>query len=114
MLFTAEKLKQLYDRVGKEYGLDVWAWDSRSFVCITHFFTAPVYIISYVVSNDAALQVYQMELEQQGQGLACLEENLDTQETGLMAFLQSAGLESPFEKGRMEKVARLFSDRLLQ
>ncbi len=111
---TAEKLKQLYDRVGKEYGLDVWAWDSRSFVCITHFFTAPVYIVSYVVSNDTALQLYQMELETKGQGLACLEGNLDTQEAGLMAFLQSAQLESPFDEGRLEKVAQLFSERLLK
>lgn len=111
---SPEALKALYDSVGRAYGLDVWTWDSRSFVCITHFFTAPVYIVSYVVSNDTAMQLYQMELEMRGQGLACLEENLDTQETGLMAFLKSAHLESPFEKGRLEKVARLFSERLLQ
>lgn len=111
---TVEKIQALYDRVGREYGLDAWHWDSRGFVCITHFFTAPVYIISYVVSNDAALQMYQMEQETKGQGFACLQENLDTSETGLMAFLTSAGLESPFEKGRIENVARLFSEYLLK
>lgn len=110
---TAEKIRQLYDRVGQQYGLDVWQWDSRSFVCISHFFTAPGYVISYVVSNDAALQLYQKEQKAQGQGLACLEENLDTQKVGLLEFLTEAKLESPFEKGRMEQVAKLFASRLL-
>ena len=37
---------------------------SRDFVVIGHFYTDPMYIISYVVSNDAAFQLYQMELEE--------------------------------------------------
>jgi hypothetical protein len=63
-----------------------------------------MYIISYVISNDAALQLYQMELEQPGAGLACFEENLDTTAYGFVEFLETAGLESPLAEGRIAAV----------
>ena len=71
-----------------------------------------MYIISYVVSNDAALQLYQMELEEKGSGLACLEANLDTQEYYFLSFLRSADLESPFARGRVESVRRTLEEVL--
>lgn len=101
---TVENIQALYQSVGTDYGFDSWNWDSRDYVCITHFFTSPMYIISYVVSNDAAFQLYQMEKAEKGSGLARYTDNLTTQEAYFMAFLESAGLESPFVPGRLEKV----------
>jgi hypothetical protein len=69
-----------------------------------------MYIISYVVSNDAALQLYQLELEQTGKGLACLESNLGTTQGQLLAFLEGAGLKSPFETGRLTSVKELLGN----
>ena len=97
---TAEGVRALYDSVCTGFGME-GGW---SYVFITHFFTEPLYVISYVVSNDAALQLYQMELENAGAGLACLTENLTTAQPYFLAFLQEAGLESPFADGRMEAV----------
>lgn len=101
---TVENIQTLYQTVGSAFGFDSWSWDSRDYVCINHFFTSPMYIISYVVSNDAALQLYQMEKAETGAGLACYTENLATAEAYFLAFLNSAGLESPFTPGRLEKV----------
>ena len=101
---SVESLLQLYDRTATEYGFDAVLYDEREFVTIPHFYTNPMYIISYVVSNDAALQLYQMEQEEAGKGLACFEENLDTQSTYFLEFLEEAGLISPFEEGRVAQI----------
>ena len=101
---TVENVYALYEKVGKTYGFDSWNWDSRDFVLIPHFYTSPMYIISYVVSNDAALQLYQMEKTNQGAGLAVFSENLTTTQGDFLAFVESAGLTSPFAPGRMETV----------
>lgn len=42
---------------------------ARSWIDVQHFFSAPYYVISYCVSNDAALQIYQLEQETPGAGL---------------------------------------------
>jgi oligoendopeptidase F len=107
---TAEAVQQLYAEVCAAYGISGENWDSRNFVTVGHYFTNPMYIISYVVSNDAALQLYQLELEQTGKGLACLESNLGTTQGQLLAFLGGAGLKSPFETGRLTSVKELLGN----
>jgi len=109
---TVENVYALYKQVGTTYGFDSWNWDSRDFVLIPHFFTSPMYIISYVVSNDAALQMYQIEKETEGAGLAKYEENLDTLEGDFLAFVESAGLTSPFTAGRVETVRKTLEEVL--
>jgi oligoendopeptidase F len=104
---TAENAENLYTEVCKAYGISGENWDSRSFATIGHYFTSPMYLISYVVSNDAALQLYQLELQQKGKGLACLESNLGTTHGQFLAFLDSAGLKSPFDTGRLTEVKEL-------
>ena len=100
---TEENLRKLYGEVAQSYGFDALGFCDWEFVTVNHFYTNPMYIISYVVSNDGAMQLYEMELEERGSGLACYRENLDTQEAYLLAFLDSAGLESPFAPGRIAK-----------
>ena len=107
-----EGLLQLYDRTATEYGFDAVSYDEREFVTISHFYTNPKYIISYVVSNDAALQLYQMEQEEAGKGLACYEENLDTQCTYFLEFMEEAGLLNPFEEGRVARIRETFEAAL--
>lgn len=97
---TVENIEALYSQVCENHGM-TGGW---TYVFITHFFTEPIYVVSYVVSNDAALQLYQMELEDAGAGLACLKENLGTMQPYFLAFLEEAGLESPFAAGRIQTV----------
>ena len=102
----------LYAEIGTQFGFDSWDWDSRDFVVIGHFYTDPMYIVSYVVSNDAALQLYQMEQEEAGAGLAKYQKELDTEQTNFLAFLQDAGLESPFAPGRVAEVRKTLEEVL--
>ncbi len=105
---TTDEIYSLFAEMGKRFGFDAWQWDSRSFVAIPHFFTEPNYVISYVVSNDAAMQLYQLELAQPGAGLTKYKTNLSNTGLALLSFLDSAGLESPFTPGRIAQVADLF------
>lgn len=104
----------LFDQVALEYGFDSFGFDARTFVSIPHFFTSPVYVFSYVVSNDAAMQIYQMEQAEPGAGLALMQEHMDTDVEEFLAFVESAGLESPFVEGRLESVAEVFRKVLLE
>ncbi len=106
---TVENIETLYDRVCENYGLN----GGFTYLFITHFFTEPMYVISYVVSNDAALQLYQMEQKTTGAGLSCLQANLTTREPYFLAFLQQAGLESPFANGRIRSVKETLQRSLI-
>ena len=102
---TVDSISLLYEQIGMEYGFDSWEWDSRDFVLITHFFTHPMYIISYVVSNDAALQLYQLEQKKTGAGREKYQQMVEWSDTYFLEFVGNAGLESPFAEGRLEAVA---------
>lgn len=101
---TVENVMKLYKKIGLQFGFDSWDWDSRDFVLISHFYTEPMYIISYVVSNDAAFQIYQMEKESPGTGLRVYEDCLESEDSYLLWFTEEYGLESPFAPGRLEQV----------
>lgn len=109
---SVQGLCELYEEVVLGYGFDTVGYDPREFVEINHYYTNPMYIISYVLSNDSAMQLYQLELEQEGAGLALFQEQLSSREESLMAFLESAGLESPFVPGRMKQIRQIFEEAL--
>lgn len=109
---TEENLLALYDRTALAYGFDVPGYTPWEFVLITHIYDDPLYMISYVVSNDAAMQLYQMEQEAPGSGAGLYLEQLDADDAYFLAFLNKAGLQSPFAQGRIEKVRDTFSQIL--
>ena len=109
---SPESLAALYEQVALEYGFESIGYDPREFITVNHYYTNPLYILSYVVSNDAAMQLYQLEQANAGSGLAILEENLATEEYYFQSFLASAGLESPFTEGRLETVRKTFEEIL--
>ena len=110
---TVENVDALFEKTMERFGLDTWAANSRSYVDIPHFFIAPMYIISYIVSNDAALQIYQQEAEAQGSGLQTYQQSLTTAQMYFMAFIEETGLESPFAPKRLQKVRDTFEEVLL-
>ncbi len=109
---TAENLYRIYGETAEKFGFEDAVTDAREFVTVTHYYTNPMYIISYVVSNDAAMQFYQLELENPGDGVKHLQAQLDTEEAYFLAFLDSAELESPFAPGRLESVRDMFEEIL--
>lgn len=109
---TVDAVMALYERIGLEFGFDSWNWDSRDFVQISHFYLNPMYIISYAVSNDAAMQIYQMEKASAGAGLTVYEACLESQDSYLLRFAEEYGLESPFAPGRLEQVRQTLEEGL--
>lgn len=109
---SVETLQETFGNTLKKFGMYEDPLDDTSFVSIPHFYISAQYVISYVVSNDAALQLYQMELQNPGSGLKCYMDNLSTEEDQLLSFLQSAGLESPFSDGRITDVKETFESVL--
>lgn len=105
---TAEALNLLSLELAKDYGYydgvseDYYA---LSWFDVTHFFESPFYVISYPVANAAAFGIYELELSSPGAGLDKYNELLPRNYTSLIESLDSAGLESPFAAGRVEKIA---------
>lgn len=109
---TAENIFALYEKIGLEFGFDSWNWDSRDFVIVEHFFTEPLYVISYVVSNDVAFQIYQLEKEEPGAGLELFMDNVDSEESFIVEFAESIGLESPLGTTRLASVRESMEEML--
>lgn len=105
---TAESILDLYTQIGQQFGFDNDYWDPREFVTVTHFFTDPLYNISYVVSNDLALQFYEMEQIEKGSGLELYQQCLLDEGSYLLTFAETYQLESPFTDGRPEQIADIF------
>ena len=110
---TKENLQAIFEDTCRDFGMDYWELDNRTYVTIDHFFTQPLYTISYVVSNDAAFQLYQLEQAQSGAGLDILLAHLDTEQEYFLPFLEEAGLDSPFLEDRIPTVKKTLEQALL-
>ncbi len=79
---------------------------------INHFFIAPQYVISYCVSLDAALQVYQCELED-GSGLENYLKLMSlSSDNTILALLSEAEMTSPFAADRMKELSKFLQDQM--
>ncbi len=87
-----------YDGYSSEYYALSW-------IDIVHFFEQPFYVVSYPVSNDLALQIWELEQEKKGEGLKKLREALPREYYGMLDTAGAVGLQSPFAPGRIEQIA---------
>ena len=110
---TVENVDALFAQVMQDFGLDFLATSGRSYVQIPHFFISPMYVISYVISNDAAMQVYQLEKAEAGAGRKVYEDALTTEETYFLAFLQESDLEDPFSPSHLKAVRDVLQEILI-
>lgn len=110
---TVENVRALYRQTAEEFGAAPAGWDCRDYVMIPHLYSSPLYIVSYVVTNDAAMQLYLLETETKGAGLEIYKDNLATEQESLLGFLKEAGLESPFKIGHLDKIAGALEKALL-
>lgn len=105
---TPEFINNLSLRLAEEYGYyDGYSRDyyAYSWVDIVHFFEQPFYVISYPVSNDVAMQIFALELEEKGSGLEKYTEMINRDTGYILEAVETAGLESPFAPGSMKKIA---------
>lgn len=112
---TEKRLNALFLECMEEFGMGMYGMEdllAPGWIDIQHFFIAPYYVISYCVSNDAALQIYQTELEK-GDGMETYSDLMhNAAENSILALLDSAGMESPFAKGRVAELANFLEEQL--
>jgi len=112
---TVEKLNALYLDILNDYGLcglEDESYYSMLWVDVPHLFESPFYVISYVVSASAALELYEMELEEDGSGV---ESFITMSESGIATLIEAveyAGLEDPLSENRVRQAAEFIRSRL--
>ena len=107
---TAETFNDISLRLSEEFGYleeGFESYYSRSWIDISHFFEAPFYVISYPVSNDVALQIYGLEREEEGAGVAKFLEMLDHESEYLLENVEKYGLRNPLDEGSVKEAAEL-------
>lgn len=109
---TLDRINSIYRQCCKDYGIYDEGFDfyyTYRWFEVTHFFEVPYYVISYAVSADTALQVYEREKEESGAGLAAYERLLDrTAGDGVQTVMTEAGLENPFRAGALQQIAEFY------
>ncbi len=107
---TTENLTACFAQVIEDFGLEATEVAPEEWTTVHHFFLAPFYVYGYVVSCDAAMQIYQMELESPGTGLALYEEFLyEWEDLPLEDYLERYDLADPIDPTRVESVAETFA-----
>ena len=113
---TLEKVNETFLQCCKDYGINEPGYDfyySQSWIDVLHFFEVPYYIISYCVSAESALQVYRLECETEGAGVAAYFRLLDREYgAGIQQVMENAQMASPFRDGVLEEAATFFREQL--
>ena len=114
---TLENINAIALDCARSFGLESeWGegYDSRSWVEITHFFQQPLYIISYLASDSLAIQFYQKELAEAGQGLKLYEKAIDLAgDREFTALAEQLGLRDPLSEAQVKATADLMREQLL-
>ena len=104
---SAETFNKIMLEESRRFGISVpgysWAF-SLCWADITHFFEAPFYVISYPVSCDLAMQLYAMELAEEGSGMDKYLAVLPHDYMQILDLVDDGGFESPFAEGRVAAV----------
>ena len=113
---TVEKINELFLDCCEEYGISEAGFDfyySQCWIDVIHFFEVPYYIISYCVSAETALQVYQLEEETEGAGVDAYFRLLDRDyEAGVQQVMKDADMENPFREEVLRETAEFFTEEL--
>jgi oligoendopeptidase F len=105
---SAEVLNETARQVAKEYGYYVYRYDeffSLSWIDIPHYFEQAFYIVSYPISDDLAMQIFDLERGEAGAGMRRYLDNLERDFSGILGLVDAGGFESPFAPGRVAAIA---------
>lgn len=110
---TADSIIKLYAQVGTDWKLSyVGGFNKEVLLTTLHYYLSPMYMLSYAISGDAALQLYELEVQESGAGLRCYEQLLASEQIQILSLLEEADLRSPFAPGAIEKSRDTFTQLL--
>ena len=106
---TVENVNSIYAEVAEEYGYaDDYDADLLPYlwIDISHLFDQPFYVISYCVSDSAAFELYNLELDSAGSGLEAYLDLVDvSDEYGFLELLEGEDLPSPITADTVSRIA---------
>lgn len=112
---SVERLCEIYQEVALEFGYDPQYMDRAEWVAVPHYFLQPFYVYGYVESNDAAMQLYEMELEEKGAGLEVYRQLIyEWEDLPIGDYMEKYQLKDPASPDRVEALAELFRQELEQ
>ena len=109
---TVERLNFLYSELLEEYGISD-DYKGLDWISVTHLFTSPFYVISYCVSDSAAFELYNMELNESGSGLKMYMKLLaESTNYGFLDLLEECGMSSAISADTVKAIAATLADKL--
>ena len=105
---TVDNINRIAHETFVEYGAaseSVSDYGGKSWIDVNHFFSNPFYIVSYIVANDAAYQIYRLELDAPGTGVKTFMKLAD-RDWG-KSYLENAdaiGLDASLSKERASEI----------
>lgn len=109
---TVERLNSLYSELLEEYGISD-DYKGLDWISVTHLFTSPFYVISYCVSDSAAFELYNMELNESGSGLKMYMKLLaESANYGFLDLLEECGMSSAISADTVRAIAATLADKL--
>ena len=109
---TVERLNSLYSELLEEYGISD-DYKGLDWISVTHLFTSPFYVISYCVSDSAAFELYNMELNESGSGLKMYIKLLaESTNYGFLDLLEECGMSSAISADTVKAIAATLADKL--
>lgn len=113
---TVENVNSIYAGIADEYGYaDDYDTDLLPYLWIdvSHLFEQPFYTISYCVSDSAAFELYELELDKSGRGLGAYLSLIDlSDEYGFLDLLENQGLPSPIAADTIGRIAETLRSRI--
>jgi oligoendopeptidase F len=95
---TLREMNKLYGELAEEYGLaDIYGTEGTEWVLIPHTFQTPFYYISYAVSMESALELWEISLHDRDRAVSLYDTLLSRdQNVGFADTLEGIGLSDPF------------------
>lgn len=111
---SVDKLNSLFGEIAKEYGLDKRIDEYEAYwISIPHLFNTPFYVISYCLSDTAAFELYNMELNESGSGLRMYMKLLDESTNyEFLELLDKCGVPSAISADTVKSIADTLADKL--
>ena len=114
---TLENLNAIALQTAQDFGAESGygeRFDAASWVSITHFFEAPFYILSYMTSDSAAIQFYERELTEAGEGLDLYRKVQNAADDfSFTELMTQHGLRDPLSREQVQTIAELVKTELL-
>lgn len=112
---TLENLNGIYTQVLQDFGHPVVEGSETDWAEVPHFFVEPFYVLSYVVSNDISMQIYEKELENAGDGLELYEAlSMQWEDEDFQSLLKEAEIINPLEPERLSSLQTHFKTELIE